>query len=454
MSVPPTAQAQGPAGPGFALPGPDDPGPGLPGLSLPELQQWIQRALPAPPLNPVPGALATPAGLPTDLARLAAAVQPDPVGDPMFDNWPADLADYAPGDVLETRDVTPTATLLSLWPLQRAEQLKFRTTDAHGNPSFATATLLVPADAWTGPGARPVVVDALPIDALGRNCTPGYDLAHGYGPKSAPLEESFLPPSKQLAFSRGYAVLIPDHEGPLMAYAEPYVAGHAVLDSIRAVRSNLPGEFGDSKFAMTGYSGGAIAVHGAVALMGSYAPELSDVVVGAALGGVPADFGLLAQSMNANLASGVFLAAALGVAREHPELLQHMNKAAAWAASSPLKDTCSGEFSLAGVFMLPMDVAADFPDPLHSELADSMYTLSRMEGMKSPVPLYIYHGDQEFWVPVEGAKAYFRQQCDLGVPTVYRGVPGEHELANYTGYPGMVTWIDQRLQGLPASDEC
>ncbi len=37
-----------------------------------------------------------------------------------------------------------------------------------------TATLVVPAGAWTGAGSRPVVVNNLPIDALGRTCTPGW----------------------------------------------------------------------------------------------------------------------------------------------------------------------------------------------------------------------------------------------------------------------------------------
>ncbi|MFE3290410.1 lipase family protein [Rhodococcus sp. NPDC059234] len=95
-------------------------------------------------------------------------------------------------------------------------------------------------------------------------------------------------PTTALAAQRGYAVLIPDHEGPRIAYAEPFVAGHAVLDSIRRLRGALPDEFGDSRFAMVGYSGGATATHGAAKLIDSYAPELAGHVVGAALRGIPA----------------------------------------------------------------------------------------------------------------------------------------------------------------------
>ncbi len=422
-----------------------------PSLGLPAVQQWIDAVIPPPPILAPPGPVVA-AGLTPDLASLQQAVLPSDIGDPLFDSWPPDLAAHAPGDILEVRDVTATAAPLLLVPVRQVLQLKFRTTDAHEAPSFATASLVVPAAAWTGPGERPVLVNNLPIDALGRACTPSYTLAHGLNADTATTD--WIPPTTQLAVLRGYAVLIPDHEGPRMAYAEPYVAGHAVLDSIRAVRQLRPAEFGDSPYAMHGYSGGAIATRGAVALIDSYAPELTSVVVGAALGGVPADYQILARSMNANLASGVFMAATFGVARERPEILQRMNNLGRWAAISPLKDTCAGVFALPGVLMLPIDLAADVPDPLHSEFAADIYRVTRMQDMKSDVPLYIYNGEQEFWIPAEGARALFREQCALGVHAVYRSVPGEHIIAAGLGYPDAMNWVDQRLRGVPAPNEC
>ncbi|MBF6327829.1 lipase [Nocardia transvalensis] len=441
------AQAQ-PLLPGLpALPSiPPPPGPGLPGL-----QQWIDTVVPPPPIVEPPGSVVA-ADLTPDVARLQAAVLPSDVGDPLFDRWPPNLETYTPGAVIEMRDVTATAAPLLLAPVRQVLQVKFRTTDAHDAPSFATASLVIPAAARPGPGARPVVVNNLPIDALGRACTPSYTLAHGFTVNTSTTD--YLPPTTQLALLRGYAVLIPDHEGPRMAYAEPYVAGHAVLDAVRAVRALLPAEFGDSRFAMHGYSGGAIATRGAVALIDSYAPELAQVIVGAALGGVPADYQILGRSMNANLASGVFLAATFGVGRERPEILSRMNNLARWAAISPLKDTCVGVFALPGVLMLPIDIAADIPDPLQSDLADDIYRVTRMQDMKSAVPLYIYNGEQEFWIPAEGARALYREQCTLGAPAVYRSVFGEHIIGAVLGYPEAIHWIDQRLQGIPAPNEC
>lgn len=441
--------------------------PGPPGFSLPDLQQWLNKVIPPPPLPlPRPDTPATgspppqpptdgpPPANPRDLAALVRATGPEDSGDPMFDEWPAGLAGYAPGQPIQVRDITAVAAQLMTAPVQQVLLLKYRTTDAHGEPSFATATLAIPVAAWTGPGARPVTVHNLAIDALGRRCTVGYTLAHGFSSETSNLMD-FFPPTTALALQRGYAVLLPDHEGPRMAYAEPYVAGHAVLDAIRAVRRQLPDQFRDSRFAMTGYSGGAIATRGAVALLGSYAPELAGSVVGAALGGVPADYRMLARSMNANLASGVLMAAIFGVGRERPEILEHMNNLARWVAvSSSFKDSCGGIFVVPGLFQLPVDLAADLPDALHSPMAENIYRITAMAGMKSTAPLYIYNGEQEFWIPAAGARELYQQQCAMGAVAVYRSVFGEHLTAALTGYPGALAWLDQRLQGVPAPNEC
>jgi hypothetical protein len=451
----PPFPAPPPPAPALGIPLPPPPALPDPATVLPGIQQWIDHVVPPPPIPALPaGPAQWPAPTITSpaVAALHQAVLPAPVGDPMFDQWPADLADRRNGEVLAIRDVTATAAPLLTVPIARAQLVKYRTEDAHGRPSFATATLAVPAAGWTGQGARPVVVNNLPIDALGRDCTPGYTLAHGFSPHTALTD--FIPPTSQLALLRGYALLIPDHEGPRMAYAEPYVAGHAVLDAIRAMRALAPHEFGTSRFAITGYSGGAIATHGAVKLIDGYAPELASVIAGAALGGVPADYEILARSMNANLASGVFMAAVLAIGRERPEILERMNHLAQWVAISPMKDQCVSVFALPGILHLPIDIAADMADPLRSPLAADIYRVTRMTGLRSATPLYIYHGDQEFWLPAEGARALFDEQCALGANAVYRGVFGEHIIAAAVGYPEAMLWLDERLRGVPAVSEC
>ncbi|WP_063057553.1 lipase family protein [Nocardia sienata] len=443
-----------PAPPFAGLPVPPPPAE-VGGAILPAIQQWIDQVIPPPPIAPAPRPAPPPEqtnDLAPGLAALHQAVLPAPVGDPIFDLWPPDLVGFAPGAVIEVRDITASAAPLVIVPIRQAVLFKYRTTDAQGRPSFATATLVIPATGSPVPGARPVLVNNLPIDALGRRCTPSYTLAHGLSFESALTD--FVPPTTQLAALRGYAVLIPDHEGPLMAYAEPYVAGHAVLDAVRAVRGWRADEFGASRFAMTGYSGGAIATHGAAKLIESYAPDLAPALVGAALGGVPADFEILARSMNGNLASGVFMAAVFGIARERPELLARMNHLAQWVTTSPVKDQCISVFALFGALLLPIDIAANIADPLRSTLARDIYEVTRMAGLASATPLYIYNGEQEFWIPAEGARNLYQEQCSLGVTAVYRSVLGEHIIAAGLGYPDAMIWLDERLRGIPAHSEC
>ncbi|WP_081830497.1 lipase family protein [Rhodococcus sp. UNC363MFTsu5.1] len=426
---------------------PPPPGTGLPAI--------VDSIVPPPALGPPPREvppIAAAAGEPSEIQALRIAVMPSDVGDPFFDRWPDSLGDSANGDVLEMRDVTAAAAPLVGVAVREVRQIKVRTTDAVGVPSYATATLIIPARPWTGAGGRPVLVNNLPIDALGRACTPGYTLAHGLNLSTNVAD--FVPPTTALAALHGYAVLIPDHEGPRMAYAEPYVAGHAVLDTIRGLHRALPDEFGASKFAMTGYSGGAIATEGAVKLIDSYAPDLAGAIVGAALGGVPANFEMLTRSMNGNLATGLFHGATLGIARERTEILALANNLAQQLATSPLKDQCVVTLGAAGVTFLPIEVMADIDNPLASPQARELYRVTKMAGMASGTPLYIYNGAQEFWIPAAGARELYLEQCGLGVPAVYREVFGEHLVAAVTGYPGALHWLDDRLRGVPAPDEC
>jgi hypothetical protein len=414
--------------------------PGNPGPS--PLQQWIDDTVPPPP------------GLAGDSqAALWRAVLSPPTGDPIFDDWPSNLSGLRPGQIIETRDVTATTAMRMVVPIRRAVLLKFRSTSAAGAPSFGTATLIVPAAQWTGPGSRPVEVNAMPINALGASCTPGFQMSHDLLDRPNTDLGTFLP-SVWWALGQGHAVLLPDHEGPLMAYAEPNVAGHVMLDSIRALRAYRPGEFGGSRYVAIGYSGGAIASYAAAMLLDEYAPELSGVLTGVAAGGLVTDNRDVAHRFNGNIASGILLSVTLAMAREHPEMLRYMNHLAQWVATSPVRDICGDADGPLGLVGIPIDVAAKINDPLDSPVAEQIYGRIDLTKRKSGVPLYIYHGSIDPWIPLEDAERMYREQCGRGVPAIFRVVPGEHLIGYVTGYPGLSDWINARLRGEPAPSEC
>ena len=419
-----------------------------------QVPDTIDRVVPAPPfphLSTIPLRAQSP-GLSWRTQELREATLPTPTGDPMFDRWPSNLGSLQPGTVIATRDVTASAAPVVTVPIASATLIKFRSTDAVGKPSFGTVTLITPTASAPVRGPRPIVVNNLPIDSLGTACNPGYTLAHGFSIASGVTD--LLPPTTQLALAHGYGVLIPDHQGPRMAYAEPVVAGHIVLDSIRAASNLKPKMFGQSAIAMSGYSGGSIATAGAAKLLAGYAPELAPRVVGAALGGVPADFRMLVGSMNANLATGLFHAATFGIARERPEILTMGNNPAQWIASSPLKNVCVIPEALAGATFMPMQLMANVGDPFHSPIAEHIYRVTKMSDARSAVLLYIYNGAQEWWIPAAGARNLFLEQCRLGANAQYRDVVGEHVTAAVIGFPDAMSWLDARLRGSPARSDC
>lgn len=391
------------------------------------------------PFPPVP-----PAG-----ERLAA-VLPSPSGDPFFDS-PAvgevELAAARPGQELARRDVTAVTAPLIHARISRATQFQFRTTAADDSPTYGTATLLEAPGSGDEPGdslaGGPLLVFNAAIDSLGRKCTPGFayangDIAAGVSPLRRIMDA--YPPLITDALDAGIPVLIPDHEGPSMAYADPVTAGHTILDAART--GPMPGA---ERVVFTGYSGGAIASLGAGKLAEGYAPGVADRLVGVAVGGVPADFETLMSSMNENLAVGLLGAATLGVARANPDMLGLLTDRGAQIAAA-VRDTCMDDVALAGTTMADIDEIAT-PGALESPAARRIYELSRMSDRPIPSPLYIYHGRDEFWVPIGPVRALAEQQREMGVPVTMTEVPGEHFIAPFTGYPGAKEFIHSALLG-------
>lgn len=420
-----------------------------------ELPRDVDSAIPAPAiprLASIPARSRTP-GTTHRFQELRDAIMPSPSGDPFFDHWPGGLDSLHPGELIMSRSVAPVAGPLIGKPTRYIRQIKFGTRDTHGHPIFGTATLFVPSTPWRGPGARPVVVNSSPIVALATKCTPGYTMSHGVSIDTN--DTDFRPPATPEALARGYAVIMPDHTGPRMAYAEPMVAGHVVLDALRAAAAYDARNYAAGPIGLIGYSGGSIATNAAARLAPGYAPELVDRLVGAAIGGVPADFRALAGAMNANLGSGVFLAGVLGVARERPEILAMANNLGRQLATNAyFKNLCSGDMGYLGAGMTPAQVLATDPDPFRSPLAEEIYAATSMRGMASATPMYIYQGAQEWWIPEAPVRALFDEQCRLGVNATYRTYFGEHMSTMYLSFPDAMRWLSTRLSGRPPVSNC
>ncbi|MGB3371048.1 MAG: lipase family protein [Rhodococcus sp. (in: high G+C Gram-positive bacteria)] len=369
-----------------------------------------------------------------------ALAAPTPLGEPWFVPPPG-FENSSPGTVLNTRSVEVGPLITPV----RSTQILFRTTDSKDRPVAAATTVIVPNAPWTGPGARPVVAYNMAIDSLGNTCAPSWTLPRGIAPEIAAV---------QLFLAKNYAVVVTDHQGPRQAYAAGRMAGHAVLDALRAM-VNLPslGLPAESPIAMTGYSGGAIASGWAAQLAPVYAPEVN--LVGTAFGGAPIDYRILLGSMNGNAASTLFLAAAMGVAREYPEMFQLMN-ANGLRLAQIAKDMCVYLLAPGGlVAPIPVQALSDVPNVDRTPIAEEIIRQTRMGGDLAPTtPVFIYHGQQEFWIPKEGAETLYDEWCANGAQVRLEEYLGEHLVVAISGLPGSHQWIDDRLAGIPAPAGC
>src|SRR4051812_25958203 len=152
---------------------------------------------------------------------------PEPHDDPFY-SPPAGWQSAAPGTVLATRPVTVKG--LGLTVPADAWQFLARSTDAKDVATTVAGILMVPQTPYPA-GPRPLVSYQPATDSLGDQCNPSYKLRAG--------TEAELPLMMQ-ALTRGWAVVVSDYEGPQNAFTAARMAGHGVLDGIRAAEG-LPG---------------------------------------------------------------------------------------------------------------------------------------------------------------------------------------------------------------------
>lgn len=123
----------------------------------------------------------------------------------------------------------------------------------------------------------------IPYDSADVDASPSYSLY------SSP------PPDIAAALGFGWYVNVPDFEGPLASFTAGVESGHATLDSVRAVLSSDYGLTDGARYAMWGYSGGALATEWAAELQVQYAPELN--FSGVALGGLTPNISSVLESV-------------------------------------------------------------------------------------------------------------------------------------------------------------
>jgi hypothetical protein len=240
---------------------------------------------------------------------------PPPSQDPWYkppENWES----AAPGTVFKTRphayskiSPSPIANISDVF------QILFRSTDSNDNATWGVTTLFLPAAPCdkSNPTAmcdQRLVSYQIPYDTAFLDASPSYNLQTG-----EPWGEMAL------MLRRGWWVSVTDYEGPLASYGANIVAGHMLLDSLRAIL-NVGDEFGfrtnGSRLALWGYSNGAAVTELAIELAGTYAPKLN--IAGAVLGGlVPAPTTASGPTLDGTGYAGFIIQGLLGITSQYPE---------------------------------------------------------------------------------------------------------------------------------------
>ncbi|QIS24775.1 lipase [Nocardia terpenica] len=373
-------------------------------------------------------------------AEVSGPLMPAALPDPWY-AAPADVDSHQPGDVLASRGKPPPLGVLAA----SVTQLQFRSTDSAGRPIAAVATVLTPA-AHQPDG--PVLVWDHPTNALGLRCAPS-EAMWSPDPDVTMRETVALDP----VLAMGWTVILPDHLGPRSAYGAARLGGQITLDAARAATRFAPLAVQHSPIGLAGYSGGGMSAAFAAAMAPRYAPELH--LVGAALGGVPADLGVMADALwhNAHPAFGLAAAVAFGLEREYPEALpiDRYLSPAGHAFRDQLNDACVNQILRLGFGHSVDDFASDFSlffQPRTREvLADN--SIDAYDGAPR-MPVYEWHSPIDALLPLpqlDATMARWRTQ-GTAVTQVPVAAP-DHLSAAVLGLPGAIGWLSERFTQEP-----
>lgn len=265
----------------------------------------------------------------------------------------------APGTVLRVRRAPGNLTAIAGANCSAVYNILYRTTDGRYNASYALTTLFVPSSpsfssysslsssstssisSQSPSGLAALLSYQVPYNSAWLDASPSYAF---YGPGGASWIQDIA-----TALSFGWFVNVPDYEGPLASFATGVQAGHATIDSIRAIFNlnannthpcqykddddddhhlptslHLPLTSANTLTAMWGYSGGALASEWAAELQKAYAPEMS--FAGAALGGLTPNVTSSLESLllNDTADAGLIPCVLMGLSRQYPELRQYL----------------------------------------------------------------------------------------------------------------------------------
>ena len=379
--------------------------------------------------------------------ELARGTRPQlPIDDPFYDPPPG-FQHAAPGTLLRSRDVE--LAFFGLIPQKfTATQLLYRTTDMTGAPEATVTTVIAPAE--RGPEkVCPVVSYQCAIDAVTSRCFPSYALRRWALAPGAIAQFEFFLISAVLA--EGWAVSVPDHEGPHGAWGTPYEPGYRILDGLRAALSSEQlGLSPSAPIGLWGYSGGGLATAWAAEMSGSYAPDLN--IVGAVLGSPVADLGHAFRRLNGSFYAALPAMVVAALSHVYPELDRIIQEHATDEGKAMLVRVENMTTAHAVLRLIGMDMGKLVDRPLN-EILDmpevrQVFDSIRLGTAVPTPPVLIVQAVHDRIVSVEDIDELTDTYRSGGASVTYhRDMFSEHMLLHPFSAPMTLRWLTDRFNG-------
>jgi pimeloyl-ACP methyl ester carboxylesterase len=306
-----------------------------------------------------------------------------------------------------------------------------------------------------GPNARPAPPEGRTVlswahgtTGLGDACAPSKQYVKGTA------DEELL---AQLAVARGFVYVATDYQGLGPPGDHPYLVGLSegrnVLDAARAAeRLTGTGAGASSKVLLWGHSQGGGAAAFAAELAPTYAPDLD--VVGAMVGAPATEFTRVLQADDGGQYAGFGLMAFVGFHAAYPALnygtvLNAAGQQAVAAIDGECADAILQAYAgrhLADFTTQPLATAPNWSEAVAANEAGQM---------KTPVPIFIYQGEQDQIIPVSVSATLLQKYCALGVTASRKTYPGaDHTSVIPAALSDILAFANDRLSGRPAPSSC
>ncbi|KAK4616537.1 Trichothecene C-3 esterase [Fulvia fulva] len=368
---------------------------------------------------------------------------------PQQDPWysaPANYESAAPGTILKIRPAAGNLTSVQS-NSSAAYNILYRTTDSRYNATWAVTTLFVPANASSNDKllSYQIAYDSADLDA-----SPSYALYSGPYPDIV------------TALGQGWFVNVPDYEGPLASFTAGAISGHATLDSVRAVlASGLGLNTTSAKYAMWGYSGGALASEWAAELQVQYAPELN--FAGAALGGLTPNISSVLLAVSGSLQAGLIPAGILGLASQYPELDQYLTdnlKTDGEFNATGFREATNYTVTEAIVAFASQDITQYFSNGAGTLFDPIPRSVINREGIMGyhgvpKMPVFAYKAIMDEVSPVNDTDILVDRYCQIGATIKYdRNTIGSHSTESGNGEARALSFLNSVLGGMYNATGC